>query len=106
MRTWHWPEKICEHCGNPYIPTGRDQRFCSPKHYGVWLGKAQAGRDMREMSRKRMVTVRAKARQRIRAEFGTLTDREQALVKLALSKGYQKGYKVARRLNDREAEAA
>lgn len=63
------------------------------------------GRVTTAATRYRMDRQRATYRRRIEAAFGTLTDRELALVKIALVKGYQKGYYVARGDNQR-AEAA
>lgn len=95
---------ICErpYCGRPRA----GKRFCSQTCYWLWLREAYKGRDLAQMTQRRMDGYRAHVRCGIEAQFGTLSDRELALVRLALTRGYKKGYYVARRENDRERTAA
>lgn len=105
MKTWHWPEKVCVQCGQAYIPKGKHQKFHNRKCYGLSLRISQRGRDIQAMQHRRSEVMRARVRAQIEAAFGPLSERELDLERLALSRGYQKGYRVARRDNRREDAA-
>lgn len=104
-KVWHWPERLCEQCRKPYPPNHRRQRFCGRPCFGVWFGAVQRGRDMSALAQKRRAKALAQSRERIEREFGTLSDRELALIKLALRRGYLKGYRAATWASDREEAA-
>lgn len=87
-------EKICAFCG---------RAFGSFDHRAKYCRRACGNRGT---AAARKAIYRARARARVEAIYGTLSDRELALVRDADSRGYQRGYQQARQENDREMEAA
>lgn len=89
--------EACDRCGTLLTRQQKyqRQRFCGRRCFGGWLSEHQRGRDLSAMQQRRTAILLAQSRQRIEAEFGALSERELALVRLALKRGYLKGYKTA-----------
>lgn len=92
--------RVCPVCQRPFRPARREQVYDRRQCWYREMRRRQRGQ-MREAMARAMAAKIAKCRARQRAAlyaaFGELSERECALVRLALARGYQRGYRVARR---------
>jgi hypothetical protein len=95
--------KTCQYapCGKPFRPWYRQQRFCS-RSCGALAGRVQSSwREVRianlaKANARRFELARDRYRKQVEEVFGALTDREVTLIRLAMKRGYHKGYNAAR----------
>ena len=89
--------KTCEWCHDPFTPTRPEQRFCPRPAACANLFFARRRRGVvpveaiAAMKRKRLERITAACAE----QFGELSEREGALVRFALSLGYDRGYAAA-----------
>lgn len=99
------PLQPCRTCGHDFRPARVVQKYCHPRCFYLTLRSSQKGAVMAAATKRLHELTKARSRAKIAAEFGALSDREVALIKMALSRGYQRGYHRARRENQRDTAA-
>lgn len=97
------PTQSCQTCGHDFPPSRIGQKYCKPGCFHLTLRSSQKGQIMAAATKRLHELTKERSRAKIAAEFGTLSDREIALIKMALSRGYMRGYHRARRDNRRDA---
>ena len=83
--------KACEWCGKA-LGQRHQKRFCRLKCWYAYQRKHLQGRQVVKAQEVRLAKSREAFRQKMAAEFGPLSDREIALVRKGLRRGYLRCY--------------